>query len=85
MTSASRATEVLKATGIAQSGLSDESSGKQSQEHIEIATRNSMKPDIEDDDTDILEKDGGTRAWLQVVGSFLVFSNIWGITLAFGK
>ncbi|WPG98914.1 MFS monocarboxylate transporter-like protein [Acrodontium crateriforme] len=29
--------------------------------------------------------DGGTRAWLQVVGSFLVFSNIWGITFAFGS
>ena len=22
--------------------------------------------------------DGGSRAWIQVVGSFLVFSNLWG-------
>jgi MFS family permease len=29
--------------------------------------------------------DGGTRAWLQVVGSFLVFSNLWGFTFAFGS
>lgn len=28
--------------------------------------------------------DGGTRAWLQVAGSFLVFGNLWGITFAFG-
>ena len=30
-------------------------------------------------------QDGGTRAWLQVVGSFLVFSNLWGFTFAFGS
>lgn len=24
--------------------------------------------------------DGGPRAWLQVVGSFLVFGNLWGMT-----
>lgn len=30
-------------------------------------------------------QDGGTRAWLQVVGSFLVFSNLWGPTFAFGS
>ena len=29
-------------------------------------------------------QDGGTRAWLQVLGSFLVFTNIWGLTFAFG-
>ena len=29
--------------------------------------------------------DGGARAWLQVVGSFLVFSNLWGFTFAFGS
>lgn len=28
--------------------------------------------------------DGGTRAWLQVAGSFLVFGNLWGMTFAFG-
>jgi MFS family permease len=31
------------------------------------------------------EADGGSRAWLQVVGSFLVFSNLWGFTFAFGS
>lgn len=31
------------------------------------------------------EADGGPRAWLQVVGSFLVFSNLWGFTFAFGS
>jgi MFS family permease len=30
-------------------------------------------------------QDGGTRAWLQVLGSFLVFSNLWGFTFAFGS
>jgi MFS family permease len=29
--------------------------------------------------------DGGGRAWLQVVGSFVVFSNLWGFTFAFGS
>lgn len=28
--------------------------------------------------------DGGTRAWLQVAGSFVVFGNLWGMTFAFG-
>lgn len=31
------------------------------------------------------QADGGGRAWLQVVGSFLVFSNLWGFTFAFGS
>ncbi len=31
------------------------------------------------------EADGGLRAWLQVAGSFLVFSNLWGFTFAFGS
>lgn len=31
------------------------------------------------------EPDGGPRAWLQVLGSFLVFSNLWGFTFAFGS
>lgn len=30
-------------------------------------------------------QDGGSRAWLQVLGSFLVFSNLWGFTFAFGS
>ena len=30
-------------------------------------------------------RDGGARAWLQVVGSFLVFGNLWGFTFAFGS
>ncbi|RMZ80680.1 hypothetical protein DV738_g2720, partial [Chaetothyriales sp. CBS 135597] len=29
--------------------------------------------------------DGGARAWLQIVGSFLVFSNLWGFIFAFGS
>ncbi|KAK0280032.1 hypothetical protein LTR35_008182 [Friedmanniomyces endolithicus] len=29
--------------------------------------------------------DGGVRAWLQVAGSFLVFSNLWGFVFAFGS
>jgi MFS family permease len=29
--------------------------------------------------------DGGGRAWLQVLGSFLCFSNLWGFTFAFGS
>lgn len=28
--------------------------------------------------------DGGARAWLQVMGSFLVFGNLWGLPFAFG-
>jgi hypothetical protein len=30
-------------------------------------------------------QDGGTRAWLQVLGSFLVFGNLWGMPFAFGR
>lgn len=30
------------------------------------------------------EVDGGLRAWLQVLGSFLAFSNLWGFAFAFG-
>lgn len=30
-------------------------------------------------------QDGGSRAWLQVLGSFLVFSNLWGFVFAFGS
>ena len=29
--------------------------------------------------------DGGTRAWLQVLGSFIVFGNLWGFQFAFGS
>ncbi|KAK5136861.1 hypothetical protein LTR08_001783 [Meristemomyces frigidus] len=29
-------------------------------------------------------EDGGSRAWLQVLGSFIVFSNLWGFTFAYG-
>lgn len=29
-------------------------------------------------------KDGGSRAWLSVAGSFLIFVNIWGFTFIFG-
>lgn len=29
--------------------------------------------------------DGGRRAWLQVLGSFLTFSNLWGFTFTFGS
>ncbi|KAK4547835.1 hypothetical protein LTR36_010554 [Oleoguttula mirabilis] len=32
-----------------------------------------------------IQQDGGSRAWLQVVGSFLVFVNLWGFTFAFGS
>ncbi|KAJ6024269.1 MFS transporter MCP family solute carrier family 16 member 10 [Penicillium herquei] len=38
----------------------------------------------ENSDDEIDAQDGGTRAWLQVLGSFLVFSNIWGPALAYG-
>lgn len=31
------------------------------------------------------EIDGGLRAWLQVLGSFIVFGNLWGFTFAFGS
>ncbi|RMZ77130.1 hypothetical protein DV737_g4548, partial [Chaetothyriales sp. CBS 132003] len=30
-------------------------------------------------------QDGGVRAWFQIVGSFLVFSNLWGFIFAFGS
>ena len=30
-------------------------------------------------------QDGGSRAWLQVAGSFLVFGNLWGMSFAFGS
>ncbi|KAK5173399.1 uncharacterized protein LTR77_002080 [Saxophila tyrrhenica] len=31
------------------------------------------------------QADGGSRAWLQVLGSFIVFGNLWGFTFAFGS
>lgn len=31
------------------------------------------------------QPDGGTRAWLQVLGSFITFGNLWGFTFAFGS
>lgn len=30
-------------------------------------------------------QDGGTRAWLQVLGSFIVFGNLWGFVFTFGS
>ncbi|KAK3110905.1 hypothetical protein LTR53_014334 [Teratosphaeriaceae sp. CCFEE 6253] len=36
-------------------------------------------------DASTLVQDGGTRAWLQVFGSFLVFANLWGFVFAFGS
>lgn len=30
------------------------------------------------------EQDGGLRGWLQVLGSFMIFVNIWGFTFIFG-
>lgn len=30
-------------------------------------------------------KDGGIRAWLQIIGAFFVFTNVWGFTFAFGS
>jgi MFS family permease len=32
-----------------------------------------------------LPPDGGTRAWLQVVGCIFMFFNVWGFTFAFGS
>ncbi|KAK5404923.1 hypothetical protein LTR06_009189 [Exophiala xenobiotica] len=32
----------------------------------------------------VIAPDGGTRAWLQVLGCWLVFFNVWGTTFAFG-
>ena len=29
--------------------------------------------------------DGGARAWFQVLGTFICFSNLWGFTFAFGS
>ena len=34
---------------------------------------------------DATQPDGGGRAWLQVLGSFVVFSNLWGFTFSFGS
>ncbi|KAJ5718269.1 MFS transporter MCP family solute carrier family 16 member 10 [Penicillium malachiteum] len=67
----------------------DERAGK----HIEVATgiedKSENNKDIEktlEDDSDHKcdTQDGGTRTWLQLLGSFLVFSNIWGPALAYG-
>ena len=32
-----------------------------------------------------LPPDGGTRAWLQVIGCIFMFFNVWGFTFAFGS
>ncbi|KAL4893006.1 major facilitator superfamily domain-containing protein [Aspergillus ambiguus] len=30
-------------------------------------------------------KDGGIRGWLQVLGAFFIFFNVWGLTFAYGS
>ncbi|RWQ94325.1 MFS transporter, MCP family, solute carrier family 16, member 10 [Paecilomyces variotii] len=77
MTPALRPIEALQTTSISHRDLAASRSSSTdknvgTEEYIEVADR---KPAI---------KDGGTRAWLQVTGSFLVFSNIWGFIFAFG-
>lgn len=55
------------------------------EDHIEVVEN--VKTTVCDDPQPIggaSRLDGGFRAWVQVVGSFLIFFNIWGITLAFG-
>lgn len=94
MTSASRATEVLQATGITRNYVSNgpgsiTDKDVRSEEYVEVVDRSDNEPGIKKDvetaeDTQLPIQDGGIRAWLQVLGSFLVFSNIWGISLAYG-
>ncbi|SMY23223.1 unnamed protein product [Zymoseptoria tritici ST99CH_1A5] len=43
---------------------------------------NSVRIDDEEETLELI--DGGTRAWLQVAGSFLVFGNLFGFVFAFG-
>lgn len=54
-------------------------------DHIEVVKDGEL---VVEDDSQAAEEapkvDGGFRAWVQVVGSFLIFFNIWGITLGFG-
>lgn len=84
--------------GTAQQLVADDASslrkwGSESTEHREVAVPEPDKiNDVEAVEATIMDAentddplvDGDFRAWLQVVGSFLVFSNIWGFTFAFG-
>lgn len=100
MTAVAKPVEALHSIALARNDVSDSpnsiaSKDMSTEEHIEVAGGRSdneydMPNHIEnavtdsDEDTQIPTQDGGLRAWLQVLGSFLVFSNIWGFTLAFG-
>ncbi|KAJ5712708.1 MFS transporter MCP family solute carrier family 16 member 10 [Penicillium malachiteum] len=90
---------MLEANGVSNNDFVDSSGSLTDKEeragkHIEMAAeiedRSEITKDIEktmlEDDSDAKSdtQDGGTRAWLQVLGSFLVFSNIWGPALAYG-
>lgn len=51
---------------------------------LQLSTTSSEPTDIERAAYSSTKKDGGTRAWLSVAGSFLIFVNIWGFTFIFG-
>ncbi|KAJ5714838.1 MFS transporter MCP family solute carrier family 16 member 10 [Penicillium malachiteum] len=99
MRSESKVKQVLEATGVPNNDSAESSgSATDKEERVgkliemagEIQDKSEISKDIEkkvmednsDDESDA--QDGGTRAWLQVLGSFLVFSNIWGPALAYG-
>jgi MFS family permease len=58
---------------------SDDPSGVETASSEKVATNLTVPVPAPD------SPDGGTRAWLQVAGSFLVFANLWGMPFAFGN
>ncbi|ETS84433.1 hypothetical protein PFICI_02458 [Pestalotiopsis fici W106-1] len=70
--------------------LKDANKGHRTAEHVENIMTDEARPAISDGtrkplaDMEEPALDGGLRAWLQVAGSFLIFSNIWGFTFSFG-
>ena len=59
------------------------------EEDIAVESRAESEEAIDDSPSPLTppapEIDGGLRAWLQVLGSFVVFGNLWGFTFAFGS
>lgn len=64
----------------------DEQNGSASKEDIEATTAASVtKKDTRISVNDLSKiPNGGVRAWLQVLGSFFLFMNTWGITNTYG-
>ncbi|UNI18573.1 hypothetical protein JDV02_004833 [Purpureocillium takamizusanense] len=66
------------------SPIDHEDSALETREAIEIEPSPPPSPPPVDDDDTASIPNGGTRAWIQVAGTFFIFFNTWGIINTFG-